>query len=69
MQKEIELAVDDRMGDESDLSKTRKQIFLRQVEEEERMDREAGNLRKDVRAPYKARAALGLILLLSSVLW
>ena len=69
MQKEIELAVDDRMGDESDLSKKRKEIFLRQVEEEERKDREAGQHRKDARAPYKARAALGLILLLSSVLW
>jgi hypothetical protein len=69
MQKEIEQAVDDRMGDGSDLSKERKEIFFRQVEEEERKDKITGQFRKDVRAPYKARAALGLILLLSSVLW
>jgi hypothetical protein len=69
MQKEIELAVDDRMGDKSDLSRERKAIFFRQVEEEERKDIEAGCHRTDARKPYKARAALGLILLLSSVLW
>jgi hypothetical protein len=69
MQKEIELAVDHRMGDKSDLSRERKAIFFRQVEEEERKDIEAGCHRTDARKPYKARAALGLILLLSSVLW
>jgi hypothetical protein len=69
MQREIELAVDDRMGDKSDLSRERKAIFSRQVEEEERKDIEAGCHRTDARKPYKARAALGLILLLSSVLW
>ena len=49
---------------------TRKAIFDRLVEEEERKEAAKGkpNL-TGVRAPYKTRAALGLILLLSSTLW
>jgi hypothetical protein len=70
MQKAIEAAVDDKIGDAGDLSGERKQIFARQVEEERRKDFvKTGNVRKDAGAPYTARAALGLILLLSSILW
>ena len=49
---------------------TRKAIFDRLVGEEERKEAAKGkpNLR-GVRAPYNTRAALGLILLLSSTLW
>jgi uncharacterized protein (UPF0254 family) len=49
---------------------TRKAIFDRLVGEEERKEAAKGkpNL-TGVRAPYKTRAALGLILLLSSTLW
>ena len=70
MQKAIEAAVDDKIGDAGDLSRERKQIFARQVEEERRKDFvKTSNVRKDAGAPYTARAALGLILLLSSILW
>ena len=70
MQKAIEAAVDDKIGDAGDLSRERKQIFARQVEEERRKDFvKTGNVRNDAGAPYTARAALGLILLLSSILW
>jgi hypothetical protein len=69
MQKAIEAAVD-KIGDAGDLSRERKQIFARQVEEERRKDFvKTGNVRNDAGAPYHARAALGLILLLSSILW
>jgi hypothetical protein len=70
MQKAIEAAVDDKIGDAGDLSTERKLIFARQVEEERRKDFvKTSNVRKDAGAPYTARAALGLILLLSSILW
>jgi hypothetical protein len=70
MQKAIEAAVDDKIGDAGDLSTERKLIFARQVEEERRKDLvKTRNVRKDAGAPYTARAALGLILLLSSILW
>jgi hypothetical protein len=70
MQKAIEAAVDDKIGDAGDLSRERKLIFARQVEEEERKELvKTGQVRKDSCAPYTARAALGLILLLSSILW
>jgi hypothetical protein len=70
MQKAIEAAVDDKIGDAGDLSGERKQIFARQVEEERRKDLvKTGHVRNDAGAPYTARAALGLILLLSSILW
>ena len=49
---------------------TRKAIFDRLVAEEERKEAAKGKpILRDVRAPYKTRAALGLILLLSSTLW
>ena len=49
---------------------TRKAIFDRLVGEEERKEAAKGKpILRDVRAPYKTRAALGLILLLSSTLW
>ena len=50
---------------------TRKAIFDRLVAEEQRKEAAKGQriIRTDVRAPYKTRAALGLILLLSSTLW
>ena len=38
MQKAIEAAVDDKIGDAGDLSRERKLIFARQVEEEERKE-------------------------------
>ena len=45
-------------------------IFERLVAEEQRKESCQGKqIRTDVRAPYKTRAALGLILLLSSTLW
>ncbi len=70
MQKTIESAVDKKIGEDGDLSSNQKKIFSRLVDKEEQKDRaKMGQVRKDARAPYKARAALGLILLLSSVLW
>ena len=49
---------------------TRKAIFDRLVGEEERKEAAKGKpILTGVRAPYKTRAALGLILLLSSTLW
>jgi uncharacterized protein (UPF0254 family) len=49
---------------------THKAIFDRLVAEEQRKEAAKGKpIRTDVRAPYKTRAALGLILLLSSTLW
>jgi hypothetical protein len=47
-----------------------RQIFDRLVAAEQAKEQKKGiPLRKGVRAPYKTRAALGLILLLSSTLW
>ena len=70
MQKTIESAVDKKIGEDGDLSSNQKKIFSRLVDAEEQKDlAKMGQVRKDARAPYKARAALGLILLLSSVLW
>jgi hypothetical protein len=70
MQKTIESAVDKKIGEDGDLSSNQKKIFSRLVDAEEQKDlAKMGQVRKDARAPDKARAALGLILLLSSVLW
>jgi hypothetical protein len=69
MQKTIEAAVDKSIV-ENGIPKQR-DIFGRLVEKEKQKDREkpGAEIRTDSRAPYKARAALGLVLLLSSVLW
>jgi hypothetical protein len=71
MQTKINEAVENKIGESGDLSAKQKEIFDRLVEEEKRKDEvETGKkARKDARAPYKARAAMGLILLLSSILW
>ncbi len=70
MQKEIDAAVDDKIEDAWDLSREIKLIFARQVEEEKQKELvKTGQVRNDACAPYTARAALGLILLLSSILW
>jgi hypothetical protein len=47
----------------------KKDIFTKLTKKEEEKDRKKGFVRTDARKPYKARAALGLILLVSSVLW
>jgi hypothetical protein len=68
MQKTIEAAVKKRIADNGDLKQN--EIFCRLVEEEKRKDKvKTGYVRTDARAPYQARAALSLILLLSSILW
>ena len=67
MQTSINKAADESIQNDV---QTRKAIFDRLVEEEQRKELRKGKpIRTDVRAPYKTRAALGLILLLSSILW
>ena len=67
MQKFIEAAADQQYDT---WGPHRKDIFWRLVADEEGKDKgKTGSVRDDARAPYKARAALGLILLLSSILW
>ena len=67
MQTSINAAADESIRNQVPKMKT---IFDRLVAEEERKELCQGKpIRTDVRAPYKTRAALGLILLLSSTLW
>jgi len=67
MQTSINEAADESIQNDV---QTRKAIFDRLVAEEERKEAAKGKpIQTDVRAPYKTRAALGLILLLSSTLW
>ena len=67
MQTSINEAADESIQNDV---QTRKAIFDRLVQEEQRKELRKGKpIRTDVRAPYKTRAALGLILLLSSTLW
>jgi hypothetical protein len=68
MQATINEAVDKKIGD---FDRKQKEIFGRLVQEEIRKNvvKTGKTARTDARAPYKARAALGLILLLSSTLW
>ena len=47
---------------------TKQEIFRTLVEDEEKKAKEKGDFDTTARAPYKARAALGLVLLLTSVL-
>jgi hypothetical protein len=65
MQKAIELAANDMEA--SSISKNKK-IFAELIEEERQKDVSKGCLNTSARAPYRARAALGLVLLLTSVL-
>ena len=65
MQKEIEAAANAMW--ESSMS-TKRDIFEELIEKERQKDRSKGHLDTSARAPYKARAALGLVLLLTSVL-
>ena len=70
MQKLIEEAADRHTGMGGTFTTRQRGIFDGLVAEEQRKDEEKRvPVRKDARAPYKARAALGLILLLSSILW
>jgi hypothetical protein len=67
MQTSINEAADDSIKNAVEAHKA---IFNRLVAEEQRKEAAKGKpIRTDVRAPYKTRAALGLILLLSSTLW
>jgi hypothetical protein len=67
MQTSINQAADESIGNAVE---KRKAIFDRLVTEEKRKEAANGKpILTDVRAPYKTRAALGLILLLSSTLW
>jgi hypothetical protein len=67
MQTSINEAADESIQNEV---QKRKAIFDRLVAEEQRKEAAKGKpILTDVRAPYKTRAALGLILLLSSTLW
>ena len=67
MQTSINQAADESIRNQVPKMNT---IFDRLVAEEERKELCQGKpIRTDVRAPYKTRAALGLILLLSSTLW
>ena len=67
MQTSINQAADESIRNQVPKMNT---IFDRLVEEEQRKElRQGKTIRTDVRAPYKTRAALGLILLLSSTLW
>ena len=65
MQKEIEAAANAML--DSSMS-TKRAIFEELIEKEKQKDRSTGCLDTSARAPYKARAALGLVLLLTSVL-
>ena len=66
MQRPIERAADKSY---SGFTFEKKDIFTKLTKKEEEKDRKKGFVRTDARKPYKARAALGLILLVSSVLW
>ena len=70
MQRLIEVAANKEVGVMGGFTSEQKEIFSMLVKEEERKDEIRGKCRrKDARAPYTARAALGLILLFSSILW
>ena len=67
MQRPIERAADKSI---KGFTLEKKAIFTKLVEKEVEKDKSKGHsVRTDARKPYTARAALGLILLLSSVLW
>ena len=67
MQRPIERAADRSI---KGFTLEKKAIFTKLVEKEVEKDKSKGHsVRTDARKPYTARAALGLILLLSSVLW
>lgn len=66
MQRDIEGAADQQFGEGGRAVPEHQKIFEDLVEAEKAKE---ATVRKDAYAPYRARAALGLVLLLSSVLW
>jgi hypothetical protein len=66
MQGHIDAAADERFGVGGTAQQEQQDLFEKLVREE--MEKEDGKIDKSKRAPYKARVALRLILMLASVL-